>query len=70
LPIEQETQEIARLNRFDFGTQALDGVTMYSRQQAALAPLLADLVKSTAHRESFGLERRQRDLDGRICEAH
>jgi len=39
LPAEQETQKIRGWQRLDFSAQALDGVAMDARQQAAFAPL-------------------------------
>src|SRR6185503_16903297 len=62
LPLEQETQEIARFHRLDLRPQALHGVAMDARQQPALAPfpLCRRLGGEPAmNRRSFRLQRNE-----------
>ena len=64
LPREQETQEVARGDRLDLGAQALEGIAMNAREQAALAPLIRiDGQEPAAEREAFHFERRERRRD-------
>ena len=65
LPAEQEAQEVARRHRLDLGAQALERVAVDAREQPALAPFLDRRAgrEAAAHREAFGLERRQRGRD-------
>jgi hypothetical protein len=39
LPVEKKPEEVARLNRFDFGAKTFDGVTMDASEETAVAPL-------------------------------
>ena len=72
LPLEQEAQEVPRLHGLDFRAQALHGVAMDAREQAALAPLFFRGARreAAAHREAFGLKSGERgvDLRGRHAE--
>ena len=58
LPTEEETEEIARRDGLDLGAQSTHGVSVYAREQAALAPLLRCCVRAKAspQREALGLE--------------
>ena len=61
VPVEQEAHEVARLDRFDLATQALERIAMDAREQVAFAPLLdfAAWTEATAHRRALGFEREQ-----------
>jgi hypothetical protein len=55
LPAEQETQEITRRDGLDLGAQSTHGVSVYAREQAALAPLLRCCARGKASaREALG----------------
>ncbi len=61
MPREQEAQEVARGDRFDFRAQATDRVMMDARKQSPIAPLfrVGPWSKPAAQREAFDLERDQ-----------
>ena len=61
LPGKQETQEVARRDRFDFGAQAADRVVVDAREQAAVAPFLRrspSRGEAAAQGEALGFQRR------------
>jgi hypothetical protein len=79
LPLKEEAQEIAGLDGLNFGAQAFDSVAMDAREESTLAPLVLVCSgcrgvgyrrsETPSHREAFGLEGCQRNIDIRSGEA-
>ena len=65
LPAKQEAHEVARGDRLDLGTQALDRVVVDARKQPTLAPFVSDCLRreAAAHDEALGLKCRQGGFD-------
>ena len=65
LPAEQKTHEVARGDRLDLGTQALDRVVVDARKQPTLAPFVSACLRreAAAHDEALGLELCQGGFD-------